>query len=366
LEQSGWKKAEIRVKLDINEGGCQRRSQRVQINQVWLNLYQAADQFKKLEPWVWLTNVHLFGVRSPRDHRIGYCCVMGSGKEMYGLAVYLGTEGLQTVLEMLNGEFTDDPLFAQHCYMLSFGSRDELYPEEYERLNELGLSYQGKTAWPSFRLYEPGYVPWPLTQRDDMVFLTEILHQAIEVCLTYRQNPDALLAGNGERFLVRVPLTEGESDTMQWRSEWQEPDPADQWQPAGRAAVVDELRMVKARRAVNGDAGIWEVDSFYIPMPIEEEGRPFYPTLNIIADQETGQILHYGLTPQKEASENLAEGLLALIEMHRVKPTRLAVRTSQMEEELARVIAGFGLVSRIEPHLPAIEEFQRSVGGRLF
>lgn len=338
----------------------------VPMNQVWLELYEAADQFKKLKPWEWLSNVHLFGVRSPWDHRIGYCCVMGSGKEVFGMAVYLGTEGLQTVLDMLNGEFIGDPLFAQHCYMLSFGSRDELYPEEYERVKELGLSFRGKTAWPSFRLYEPGYVPWPITDRDDIVFLTEILRQAMEVSLSYREDPDALLEGNGERFLVRIPVTGEGAGTTEWISEWLKPDQADRpLEPAGRAVMVDELRMVKARRAVSADAGVWEVDSFFIPMPIEDEERPFYPTMNVIADQETGQILHYGLTKQAEASENLADGLLGLIETYRVMPMRLVARTSRVLDELASVIAGFGLVCSVEPQLPAIEEFQQSVGGKL-
>lgn len=336
------------------------------MRQEWLELYEAAERFKELKPWEWLTNVHLFGVRCPWDQLTGYCCVMGSGKEVYGLAVYLGTAGLQTVLDLLNGEFSGDPLFAQHCYMLSFGSRDELYTEEYERVKKLGLSLHGKRAWPSFRLYEPGYVPWPLSNRDDIVFLTEIIKQAIEVSRSYRQNPDVLLEGNGERFLVQIPVTgEGADTKTQWISQWLKPDPADRpLEPSGRAVVMDELRMVKARRAVNGDAGVWEVDSFFIPMPIEEE-RPFYPMMNVIADQETRQVLHYGLTQRIEASENLAEGLLTLIETHRVVPVRLVARHSTLLDELAPVIARFGLDSRIEPQLPAIEEFQQSVGGKL-
>jgi hypothetical protein len=335
------------------------------MRQEWLELYEAAGKFQKLKPWEWLSNIHLFGVRCPWDQLTGYCCVMGSGKEVYGLAVYLGTEGLQTVLDLLNGEFSGDPLFAQHCYMLSFGSRDELYPEEYERVKKLDLSLNGKRAWPSFRLYEPGYVPWPLTNRDDIVFLTEIINQAIAVSLSYRQDPDALLEGNGERFLVRIPVTGEGTGGTEWTCEWLQPDPADRpLEPSGRAVVVDELRMLKAQRAVNGDAGVWEVDSFFIPMPIEEE-RPFYPTMNVIADQETGQLLHYGLTQRSEATENLAEGLLTLIETHRVIPTRLVARHSNLLDELASVIARFGLISRVEPQLPAIEEFQQSVGGKL-
>lgn len=335
-------------------------------NADWLKLYEAADQFKKLKPWEWLSNVHLFGVRSPRDGRTGYCCVMGSGGEMYGMAVYLGTGGLQTVLDMLNGEFVGDPLFAQHCFMLSFDSRDDLYPKEYKQIKELGLSYRGKNNWPTFRLYEPGYVPWPLMDRDDLLFLTEVIGQAVEVSRAYRQDPDALLEGNGERFLVRIPVAGEEGGTTEWISEWRKPDPADRpLEPTGRLAAADELRMAKAKRAVQTSVGVWEVDSFFVPMPIEEEGRPFYPTMNVIADQESGQLLHYGMTKEIEAHDNLAEGLLKLIETHRVVPSLLVAAEPKVLDKLAPVLTGLRLECLLVPELPAIEEFQHSMRGQL-
>ncbi|OAS21351.1 DUF7309 domain-containing protein [Paenibacillus oryzisoli] len=135
----------------------------------WQGLYEAAAAFKKAECWNYFENVHVFGVENPLNGDIGYCCIMGNGGELYGLAVYFG---LETLLGMLSGEEDIDPMFSQHCLMLLFDSRDELYPSELKQIKELGLKFRGANAWPTFRLYEPGFVPWPIQNEGDLTFLS--------------------------------------------------------------------------------------------------------------------------------------------------------------------------------------------------
>lgn len=332
----------------------------------WSRLYEAAAQFKKLKPWEWLSNIHLFGVKDPKSQKIGYCCVMGNGGEMYGMAVYIGSAGLQTLLQMLNGDLMDvDPLFIQHCYMLSFDNREDLYPEEYAQMKQLGLSYRGRNAWPTFRLYEPGYVPWPLNKSEDVVFLTHVILQAIEVSLSYRAKPDVLLEWNGQIYLVRIPEKSAVASRWNWTSKWLKPEP-DQPKEVHSKMLLDEIRMAKAKRAVQHVVGVWEVDSFFVPMPIHEEGRPFYPKMNLIADEASGQILHHGLTKQQEASPNLAEGLLKLIEEHKVVPSLLVSANSKVLDELKPVIAGFGIHTQTVQETPSIEHFLQSIKEHMF
>ncbi|MFD1178438.1 DUF6930 domain-containing protein [Paenibacillus puldeungensis] len=332
----------------------------------WSRLYEAAAQFKKMKPWEWLSNIHLFGVKDPKSHKIGYCCVMGNGGEMYGMAVYLGSAGLQTLLQMLNGDLTEvDPLFIQHCYMLSFDNRDDLYPEEYAQIKQLGLSYRGRNAWPTFRLYEPGYVPWPLTKQEDVTLLTDVIMQSMEVSLSYRKNPDALLEGEHQSFLVRIPDKSAGDNSSTWTSVWLKPEP-DEPKAFHSKMMLDEIRMAKAKRAVQHIVGVWEVDSFFVPMPIHEEGRPFYPKMNLIADEASSQILHHGLTKQQEASPNLAEGLLKLIEEHKVVPSLLVSTNSKVLDELKPVIAGFGIHTQTVQETPSIEQFLQSMREHMF
>ena len=72
--------------------------------QEWRNLYQAAIEFKKIECWNWLSDTDLFGVQNPANGITGYCCIMGEMKEMLGLVVYLGTEGLAGYLKIQSEE----------------------------------------------------------------------------------------------------------------------------------------------------------------------------------------------------------------------------------------------------------------------
>src|SRR6478735_5216484 len=93
--------------------------------QQWKELYEAAERYKEAGIWRWLSNGHLFGVRDPASGEIGYCCVFGNGGEMFGLAVYMGTEGLRTIVDMLAGELDEDPIFSQHCLLFSLDDRAE-------------------------------------------------------------------------------------------------------------------------------------------------------------------------------------------------------------------------------------------------
>ena len=69
----------------------------------WAELYKAFMEFKELECWYWIFDSDLFGVQNPEDKRTGYCCIMGKLGRYKALALYLGTEGLESYLRICSG-----------------------------------------------------------------------------------------------------------------------------------------------------------------------------------------------------------------------------------------------------------------------
>ena len=65
-------------------------------------LYEAAVDFKKAEPWEYLYDADIICVENPADGSIGYCSVMGKGGEHFALGVYLGDGGIYGFSNMMN------------------------------------------------------------------------------------------------------------------------------------------------------------------------------------------------------------------------------------------------------------------------
>jgi hypothetical protein len=319
----------------------------------WQDLYEAAAAFKRAECWDRLTNGHIFGVENPMNKEIGYCCVLGNGGEMYGLAVYLGTKGLETLVGMLSGELDNDPMFTQHCLMLSFDNRNELYPNELKQIKELGLKFRGAKAWPTFRLYEPGFLPWPVQTQEQVLFLTMALQQTVEVVKAYKENPDALLEGDDETFLTRV--ADEDNLNLIWSDQWLVSKPIVEVIEI-TADPINELRLAKAKKSLQRSAGVWEIDCFFAPMPIKEGVRPYYPMMCLIVDQETGQILRYGLSEKSGTANKIVEHLFSLIEQTQVVPKEIWVAQEEVFHYLRQILLAFEIQAYLTGELPALEE----------
>lgn len=144
----------------------------------------------------------IFGVQDPVSGETGYCCIMGAAGEHYALGVYSGSEGLEGLLRILSGEFSqshDGVLYVQKCLMASFEDREYLQKEDLKQIKTMGLKFRGANAWPFFRNYTPGFVPWYLTG-EEARFLTLALKQAIEVSLRFKKDPGMLIHPSSGKF----------------------------------------------------------------------------------------------------------------------------------------------------------------------
>jgi hypothetical protein len=318
----------------------------------WRDLYQAADEFKQLGAWEWMLDSDLFGVRDPETGQIGYCCVMGNLGEHFALGLYLGGEGLRGYMRMQTGEFWPPDigaLFVQDCLMASFEDREVLSKRDRDQIKALGRKYRGRSAWPQFRNYRPGYFPWYLSGAEAR-FLTQALRQSCDVASRFEQTPELLDGPTEGQLLVRV------FDNGGWRDTWAEPElPKAEMPPM---PPLDETLVQRVRQAGLRRAGTWESDCFYTQQVIQEhpDQRPYYAKICMFVDGASGMIL----PPQIGAPENWREvyqdHLPALAAQVGAIPREVVVRSAEMRDLLAPAADRLGVKVRVARQLPMLDE----------
>lgn len=330
----------------------------------WKELYQAATDFMKIKPWTWMSDSDLFGVQNPQNGGIGYCCVMGEIEEVFGLAVYLGSEGLDTYLRTQSGEidvYDPDILHIQRCLMASFEDRESLGKADLQTIKKLNLKFRGRSAWPLFRSYLPGYVPWFVT-KEEAGFLTVALEQAIDVALRFRKDSDILDPPRRGLVLVRVPGSA--SGKAGWKDVWLEPAaPVKEDQPV---VTVDEIRLRRIKRHITNRTGTWEIDFFYFPVPVQEGERPYFPRTGVIVDHSRGLVLHNWLAPPWTLSPEFLKGLLDFFEEMEIAPKRILVNKPENLDMLKPITSALNIDLKMVDVLKWTNEFRTEMDAHFF
>lgn len=330
----------------------------------WRALYNAAKDLRKLKPWNWMSEEHIFGVRNPITDEVGYCCIMGELGEVFALAVYLGNEGLNSYLRIRDGDIDlqgPATMCIQKCLMASFEDRKDLKPEDTKTIKNLGMRFRGRKAWPQFRSFTPGYVPWFLS-KDQALFLTTALEQAVYVAKAFRIRRNLLDPPEDDLYFVRVPKKKRRE--VVWHDEWMEP--LDLEQIPFKRAPVDELRLKRLEKTVRERVGAWEIDSFFFPGVVEEGERPYFPRLSIIADARSGYILHFWLNPPWDYPHECVQNIITFFEESRLLPSGVFVSKQELYHILEPITTRLRIDLEIMDVLGTVEELKEGMIERLF
>lgn len=326
----------------------------------WSRLYQVANEFKTHKPWIWMENEDVFGVQNPLTREIGYCCIMGTIGAVYGLGVYLGSEGIETLRKILSGAISQknynsvEALMAQKCLMASFEEKRYLYQEDLDIIKKLGLKFRGDNGWPLFRSYEPGYFPWYLTVQETR-FLTIALEQALEVSLRAQKDKSFLVPKPQSRYLVRVPP----KDDTTWSDQYlmpikETPGPV---QPV----QINEIRLQHIKHNSRQISSIWEIDRFYLPEPVRgSSGRPYFPHVVLFVDQELDKILGFKLA-EPTKSQMIGEYFLDLVEQTKVFPQEIHVTKSEVFDLLSPVTSKLDIPLKMLRQFKVLENARNSL-----
>ena len=321
----------------------------------WKALYDAALEFKSIGCWDWMHDSMLFGVQDPETGDVGYCCVLGANGEVFALNVYLGAEGLDGYIRMATARTpAKDPgiLCSQLCLMASFEDRPALNKRDQDVIRSLGLKFRGRNAWPQFREYRPGCLPWYLT-KPQARFLTVALEQAKDVALRIRDDMELPLRGPEGTMLVRALRVT--KSGAQWKDEYVEPEPPP---PVIVDMAIDGPRLDKLQRDRLQKAGTWEVEYTYHLEPVQDHPsqRPYFPRALTCAESSSGIILDMHLFGFGSSIADARNRLMHTMEKYKSIPEVFLVKRPEAHNMLAPVATKLSIEVKKAKRLKGVEE----------
>lgn len=330
----------------------------------WKRLFKATIEFKKLKPWRWMNDNDLFAIKDPQSGEYAYCSIMGNLQEIYGVAAYLGTEGLENALKLINDEIDpDDPdfMFILNCLMLSLEDRQFLTEKDRKIIERLELRFRGKNEWPLFRSYIPGYFPWYIAS-DECRFLTVIINQCIYVALKCKEEGTDFLrhtkqdqASDRITFFTRVP--ERKNGGIKWNNEYLVPP---EYTPQYNTfEIADELKLRRLKKLGKQKGAAWEVDTFYSPGPVQEEpdARPYYPKVCLVYEQGRGKILGFNIVRSiEDEGIRFLDLISEIIEKYKQFPFKIMVQRDETYFLLLHYCQKLGITLEKVDHLLNLEE----------
>lgn len=324
----------------------------------WQQLYTLADRIKELAPWNDLYEDDLFGVRDPVTGEDYFISVMGASGEHCAIAVYCGALALYQFwtlreLDQEDAEVVIPLLLSIRQLQLAFEDRENL--ENYDRtvIKQLGRKYRGRAAWPTFRSFMPGYLPWRIDSAEADL-LIRILEQAADVLARASTDETLLEPLKEDSYLMRIPETQ--DGGIIWRDEVVQitPPPFPSLEIQISSEQIEAIRKLDKQREV-------EVDIVTLPEPVvDDNGRPFLPNLLMVVDSKSGMVYASEMLPTADTpmriTANAVHTLLATFTRLGWTPNTIFVRNNSAEKVLQPIMKKLGVKLKVRNRLLKLDQ----------
>ena len=308
----------------------------------WRALYQAAQQIKTLEPWEIMYEDELFAVQNPETGEIGYVSIMGTAGEHFSVAVYLGTQGIHGFFNLqhaaMTGDFSPELALSIPQLQASFEARSELVDQDRAVIKQLGLKFRGANAWPLFRSYQPGYLPW-LLEAEEARFLTHVLEQTADVAVRWEQleEGEGLIPMNDVEIVVRVPKKQPDGSLLWEDQAHQIPEPEGQTisLQMDRNALNELKHLPMLKNTV-------EIDLFLSPAGVHEKGqRPYFPYMLMTVEPKSAFIVGF----------EMIQPVPTLVDMYGKVPFYVVHQLLQLGGRPQEILITSPILAQLLPHL---------------
>lgn len=335
---------------------------------IWENLYRTAVEFRDLAPWEWMHDSDIFGVKDPVTGENSWCCVMGAGREVFALGVYLGKEGFDSYMEMVNSQFkelTNEDSMAlvlgQTMLKVEFVNRDEMEKEDLAAFKKLGIKFRGRHQWVQARKMLPGYLPWFMSE-EQAVFATHCLQQAITVAKLFKED-EHCLENEEEKILVMASVEKG--GNLDWQVTYEhEPE---EMEIVPRKA--DPTLITKAKKELEKKKAAICLSLNYMPSPIlsgENETEPFFARMALWIVYGSGHIIASKIFTPKEFDKNFEPEFFKMLHQIGIIPQQLVVDSQMAIQAIEPLTEALGIDLIYQPDIKEFKEVKEGMLGRFF
>ncbi|MCP3929101.1 MAG: hypothetical protein GY705_08375 [Bacteroidetes bacterium] len=307
-----------------------------QNRQTWLDLYRAAVAFRDLKAWEWMYDSELFGVKDPETGEIGYCCIMGNLGEVFGMAVYMGDEGLDSYWNLAGTDEENARIVAlsQKCLIVTFENREDLSDKDRKHIKELGLKFRGKKNWVNVREHLPGFYPWYISDAQAK-YLALVLGQAVIVAKRAKESTDFF---HTEDYFVRV--SENTENGLKWKDTYIDEPVFDEEVPAANPFLSRKAKQELERRE---KTLLFSLD--FLPSAVTGEGsdRPFFPVLAIWVDYKSQFILGQEMVMLSELETTMERRFYDMLFKMEYIPQKVLVTNELTFDLVAPIVEELGV-----------------------
>jgi hypothetical protein len=319
---------------------------------VWHPVLEIATGLRDLRPWQFFAPDAVFGVNNPDTGETDWCIVMGQNGETFGIAMYPGDAGYQTLHRTLQQEIDPfDHQIAQRCTTLYFESSADLLPTTKKLLKSLGRSFRGANAWPELLVHEPGLVPVPPWNTSQMNRIAEVLGGVASLIPWAAEDPHAgSCQVANHAWVTAAPF--GEQDRRLQALPKVGPGPA----PA--PAPFDRLAAARLRNSDGRRAGQWFAE-WFAGMSIvddkEVDGRPYFAVHMFLLDIESSMLVGVHVSRLETVAADL-QALVLKTAAQLGRPVALHVRRPDLAQTMQPFAEELGVPLACEPRLAAVTE----------
>lgn len=304
-------------------------------------LFELAKEFNNIKPWQWLGDTDVFGIKFHDMEDIIFCSVLGCGEQVYGMAIYTGLEGIDSYFKLLDGRYDlkEEVIHIQNAITINFDDRKDITNEDYSLIKMSGINFRGKKQWPIFRRYEPGYVPWNLSD-EELFLMTRVLEVAKHSVLYYKENPNkAALMEEGKCCVWDIKKDSSYEERIIEYNKLEEESRLTIKIPI----TYNELDMKRLSKRCNHTKDTWEIDSFFHVNPVDDEDIPFFPAILLIVDKNDELIIGNHVTHPYYIAEEFQQYILEYITKKCVIPHKVILSNPHLFVYLEGLLDGLGV-----------------------